>query len=918
MVMCRILGEVMKKSIFIVIAILMMAGTVWGQGQNFPGGSGGSSLPAGSVASTILQTGLLADCITNSTYSASTVLTCQTTTGTISCTWNSAPTTLSNGVTLTGTQDAKCPSSLNSANTLQCFVNYQATAATTAGFFYDSCVSGDGNVANNVGVGITLYTLDQNVDGSQPLSSLGNGTAQAQSVATLNGAGCLSLGLQNATADQLYINGTNLIGPLAGSSFGDQSAGFYHIGGNAVGSGSVVNTHFYGTIAEVLFYSSLLSANDIARNCDAMAKRYGAANVIPSATPNTPNGFGATDITPSSVTLGDSLTGLTSQNWSHGTALTASLDEQTAVISVDGYAGEQMYHNAYDEPYVTSPHFHPRGGWNTIQIWACTNDIGASALRTPAQCAQDMRSTAIRAMAAGWKVIVATMVSRTGTGTGGLTDDALKNQLNPLLRGCVSGGWCTYLNDYAAIPNLGADGANANATYFTDGIHQTTLPNKIYLAPYYARSVNRIKGCHDFSCARTYTSNGWTPNSFDGNAAGTDSNSASGSNSQTQLYPYNFRPGDMAFACAQWVGATVTLTVADTNTSSWNSLGVITNGTGRTHCYYAFNVTAGPDTVTFTFSGAGGTFISRAVQAYNGVNTIDQQSTATGTSTSPAAGSVTTTKNSELVIAYAGGTGIFGGLGAGPPTGYGTRITTPTCGTICTVGIADLSNVATGAINPTWAISSAAWEAGIATFYMGGTTVTQQDQDVATNLGTITANTTMNLTTATGYTGQQITFQNLNHSAFTWTLSGTNSETIDGASTKVFTTATQPICLVSVLVSASAGGKNWQTCSPATPSIAPCLLSSQAGPLACGNAQQGKVAIPNSQSTYTINTTAAYSGAVITLTPTSDNTGIPGSPACPLATLTADPSISATSAGVSFTIAETSTASITCYAWKIN
>ena len=96
-----------------------------------------------------------------------------------------------------------------------------------------------------------------------------------------------------------------------------------------------------------------------------------------------------------------------------------------------------------------------------------------------------------------------------------------------------------------------------------------------------------------------------------------------------------------------------------------------------------------------------------------------------------------------------------------------------------------------------------------------------------------------------------------------------------------------------------------------------CLLTSAAGPLACGNAAGGKVAIPTTTATYTINTTSVQSGSTITITPTTDNTGIPGAPACVLPTLTADPSISATVAGTSFTIAETSTTGITCYNWSI-
>jgi hypothetical protein len=102
------------------------------------------------------------------------------------------------------------------------------------------------------------------------------------------------------------------------------------------------------------------------------------------------------------------------------------------------------------------------------------------------------------------------------------------------------------------------------------------------------------------------------------------------------------------------------------------------------------------------------------------------------------------------------------------------------------------------------------------------------------------------------------------------------------------------------------------------PINAKCLITSGAGPLACGSASQGKVAIPTTTASYTINTTAVHTGSTITITPTTDNTGIPGTPTCVLPTITAIPSISARTAGTSFTIAETSTTGITCYDWMIN
>jgi hypothetical protein len=95
-----------------------------------------------------------------------------------------------------------------------------------------------------------------------------------------------------------------------------------------------------------------------------------------------------------------------------------------------------------------------------------------------------------------------------------------------------------------------------------------------------------------------------------------------------------------------------------------------------------------------------------------------------------------------------------------------------------------------------------------------------------------------------------------------------------------------------------------------------CLLASAASPLACGSSPTGKVAVPVSQTTYTINTLAVASGSAITVTPTTDNTGISGSPTCG-AEVFGDGAISASVANTSFTFAQTSAAVIKCYEWSI-
>jgi lysophospholipase L1-like esterase len=91
---------------------------------------------------------------------------------------------------------------------------------------------------------------------------------------------------------------------------------------------------------------------------------------------------------------------------------------------------------------------------------------------------------------AGLKVIVVTMMSRTGTGAGGATLDSFKNSYNTLIRA----NWSQFADgmaDVAANANLGADGAYANTTYFYDGIHPTTAGYAI-IGPIIATAVNRL------------------------------------------------------------------------------------------------------------------------------------------------------------------------------------------------------------------------------------------------------------------------------------------------------------------------------------------------------------------------------------------------------------------------------------------
>jgi hypothetical protein len=87
-----------------------------------------------------------------------------------------------------------------------------------------------------------------------------------------------------------------------------------------------------------------------------------------------------------------------------------------------------------------------------------------------------------------------------------------------------------------------------------------------------------------------------------------------------------------------------------------------------------------------------------------------------------------------------------------------------------------------------------------------------------------------------------------------------------------------------------------------------------ASPAACGSAAAGTIAIPASQTSYTVNTTAVTANSEIDVRQITDNSGI-ATATCNAGVTT--PIQSARVAGTSFTITLTSVASVTCFEWKI-
>ncbi len=129
--------------------------------------------------------------------------------------------------------------------------------------------------------------------------------------------------------------------------------------------------------------------------------------------------------------------------------------------------------------------YSPAARNNILTIFAGTNDIagGASAATTYAA----LQSFCQQAHAAGWKVVVATMLPRNGL-TG--AQQAQWTAYNASIR---SGwpGFADALADLQADPTMGPFAASSNNALYFDGTHPTDL-GYTYIAPVEAAAVRGL------------------------------------------------------------------------------------------------------------------------------------------------------------------------------------------------------------------------------------------------------------------------------------------------------------------------------------------------------------------------------------------------------------------------------------------
>lgn len=343
------------------------------------------------------------------------------------------------------------------------------------------------NKSGNTAAGANSYVA---LDGGYRLMTDSNPNGGIRTVTKAIPQGTLVLTFvygTGANSDAVYINGL----PLASTSFylNPGTANLNTCVGACWQLGGTIGAGFFnGTIYYAAFYNRQLAVNEVAQNSQVIIQVMAGRGILLSS------GTVPGDTQNMLVADGDSITvGFNGLVPYTSTPLNLSKDPQlnTAfLVANTAKSGARLGLNdlVANAKFQVDPLYHAGASRNAVIVWAGTNEGGN--VGGLAQYCKDRQK-------AGWKCIVATMVSRTGL-------DATKNAYDTSIRTL----WPSFADafaDIAADPNLGADGASASATFFQDGIHPTQ--GSIYNdeVPIFERAVNRLYGNHDFTIANTYT-----------------------------------------------------------------------------------------------------------------------------------------------------------------------------------------------------------------------------------------------------------------------------------------------------------------------------------------------------------------------------------------------------------------------------
>jgi hypothetical protein len=353
--------------------------------------------------------------------------------------------------------------------------------------------------------GLALYAPSQNYgyqsgmtfNGSQYTTFDGSIVGTHVVIVVLGVAG------SSQTTDQYYLDGNLIPWPQSQGTFG-KSTGVYDVCGAPTG----YSTYMYGNVYRATFWSTQLSAADVAAATGLTRTLAQSRGVNFNNNPTNP-----ATTTNQLVCTGDSLT-----NGEGVTPFcTASLLSTRLTYNVVNYGigniGANV--NASLLPYREQLAYAPNAVSNISFIWNGTNDVVTKGL-TAQQALNSIIEECNINRKFGFKTIVATPISRATSGAS--NDAADKDTLGPLIRQYAVPGGCDVLADFAGNPIVGADGAYANATYYqSDTTHLTATGQASVIAPMASHAIDQATGSTINNCdPNVVTSAAYTSVASDG------------------------------------------------------------------------------------------------------------------------------------------------------------------------------------------------------------------------------------------------------------------------------------------------------------------------------------------------------------------------------------------------------------------
>jgi trimeric autotransporter adhesin len=267
------------------------------------------------------------------------------------------------------------------------------------------------------------------------------------------------LGTGSGNLDHVYVDGAEVSYSLQGSNAGVASGNLF------IGSSGV--SPWTQSSPQAIFYRVRIhSTQYTAADAQAITQVFRAdiANRGVAISPVSPS-LG----TPQLHCIGDSITAgaalVTGPPYCGQLGLT---NQPTYTINNWGINGAKLQQFAASEPNRVAQLCQSTiGGPGVVNILAGVNDFISGGV-SPAVLYANLQGEVQALKRGGCKVFVSTLLDYSGTGA-----DANKNAYNNLIRSGIVASGADGIDDMAANPLLGADGAAANTTYFNGGLHPT-------------------------------------------------------------------------------------------------------------------------------------------------------------------------------------------------------------------------------------------------------------------------------------------------------------------------------------------------------------------------------------------------------------------------------------------------------------